>query len=76
MKHQKNFTTPKLCSCKGDLSKSWYVYFYYTDEVSREKKLFRYKFGINRFKTKNERENEASGIIYALLARLRRCGQK
>lgn len=71
MKIKKNFSTPKLCTCKGDISKPWYVYFNFTDPLSGQKKLFRYKLGINTFKTKREREDEASIIILALNKRLR-----
>ncbi|OJV40821.1 MAG: hypothetical protein BGO29_14730 [Bacteroidales bacterium 36-12] len=71
MKTQKHFTIPKLCTCKGDLSKAWYVYFYYTDLSTGIKKLCRYKFGINKFKTKREREQEAGSIITALHLKLK-----
>lgn len=63
-----NYTTPKLCG--GDLSKDWFVYFYYTDQLSGKKKLFRYKMGINRLKTKKERNARASAIISALTIKL------
>lgn len=70
MKIQKHFTIPRLCTCKGDISKSWYVYFYYTDLSTGQKKLCRYKFGLNRLKTIKEREREGKGIEAALLYRL------
>jgi integrase len=70
MKTQKPFTIPKLCSCKGDITKSWYVYFYYTDTLTGEKKMFRYKFGINQLRTKREREREAGAIVTALHLKL------
>ena len=63
-----NYTTPKLCG--DDLSKDWFVYFYYTDQLSGKKKLFRYKMGINRLKTKKERNARASAIISALSIKL------
>ena len=63
-----NYTTPKLCG--DDLSKDWFVYFYYTDQLSGKKKLFRYKMGINRLKTKKERNARASAIISALSVKL------
>lgn len=63
-----NYTTPKLCG--DDLSKDWFVYFYYTDQLSGKKKLFRYKMGINRLKTKKERNARASAIISALTIKL------
>jgi integrase len=70
MKKKNAFTIPKLCTCKGDLSKSWYVYFYYTDLYTGEKKLFRYKYLLNSLKTKREREREASEMISVLHERL------
>ncbi len=70
MKTQKNFTVPKLCTSNGDISKTWYVYFYFTDQLTGQKKQFRYKFGINQLKTKREREREAGGIITALHLKL------
>ncbi len=69
MKTSKVYTTPKLCSRGGDIAKSWYVYFYYTDHQGT-KKQFRYKLGLNSLKTKRERELEAAGIISALLTKL------
>ena len=63
-----NYTTPKLCG--DDLSKDWFVFFYYTDQLSGKKKLFRYKMGINRLKTKKERNARASAIISALSIKL------
>lgn len=70
MKIQKAFTIPRLCTCKGDLKKSWYVYFYYTDLKTGQKQLCRYKFGINRLKTAKERERESKGVEAALLCKL------
>jgi hypothetical protein len=46
------------------------VYFYYTDLTTGQKKLCRFKFGINRLKTVKEREREAKGIEAALLYKL------
>lgn len=71
MKTQKNFTIPKLCTSNGDISKAWYVYFYFTDPLTGQKKQFRYKFGINQLKTRREREREAGGIITALHLKLK-----
>ena len=64
------YTLPKLHNAKGDISKDWYVYFYYTDKLTGQKKQFRYKQGINRLKAKRRREEEASAIREALLVRL------
>lgn len=57
----RNYNLPKLNSCKGDLSKSWYVYFVF--EYEGTKKQFRYKEGINFLRTKKEREVEANEMI-------------
>lgn len=65
-----NYTTPKLYNAKGDISKDWYVYFYYTNTVSGEKKQFRYKTGINRIKNKRKREEFARDIIEVLSDKL------
>lgn len=65
---QKKYTTPKLCTCNGDLSKPWFVYFRYQD--GDEKKLFRYKMGLNYFETKKERVQEGNAIIRALSVKL------
>lgn len=70
MKIKTNYTIPKLCTRKNDLKKDWFVYFYYTDQQSGVKKLFRYKLGINYHKTKKEREREAEAIKFNLLERL------
>lgn len=70
MKSIETYSLPKLCDCKGDLTKSWYVSFYYTDSLTSEKKLFRYKLGINRYKTKAKRTKEALAIIEALMDKL------
>lgn len=59
-----NYTAPKLFTAKGDISKDWYVYFYY------DKKRYRYKLGINFLKTKKERQTEANAIISALTIKL------
>ena len=71
MKVTKDFTVPKLCTRKDDIKKEWFVYFYFTDPHAGVKKLFRYKLGINRFKTKKERVSEANHIIALLLERLK-----
>lgn len=55
-------TQPKLCKA----SQGWYVYFRYN------KKLFRYKFGINYIKDLNAREKEANALIAALKRKLSR----
>jgi len=60
---------PRLCTCKGDVGKSWYVYFHYTDD-NGEKQLCRYKFGINRIKSKRAREKEGAALVQALKIKL------
>ena len=65
----RNYTTPKLNNCKGDLSKSWYIYFVF--EYEGEKKQFRVKDGINFLKTKKEREEFASVLINIYVLRLK-----
>jgi integrase len=69
MKTEVNYTLPKLCNRDGNLSKQWYVYFYYTDYCGK-KSQFRYSLGINTFKTKKERETEANAIIKALILQM------
>ena len=71
MNIKQKFTAPKLCNRKGDLRKDWFVYFYFTDRQTGVKKLCRYKLGINRFKTKKERELEAEIIKAELISRLK-----
>ncbi len=63
------YTIPKLCTAKNDITKDWFVYFYYTDRGV--KKLFRYKMGINYLKTAKERTHEANSIISALTIKLK-----
>lgn len=66
--NQRKFTTPKLCTCGGDLSKPWFVYFRYKD--GGERKLFRYKMGLNYIETKKDRILEGNAIIQALSVKL------
>ena len=66
MKTENSFSIPKLCNRSNDLSKSWYVYFNFTDSSSGVTKQFRYKHGINVLKTKRERERVAGAWITAL----------
>lgn len=70
MSSLKNYTTPKLFNNKGDIKKDWYVYFYYTDNLSGKKKQFRYKAGINRLKSKRKREELAISMCEALVIKL------
>src|ERR1035437_6188845 len=70
MKKKNSFTLPKLCNCGNDIVKSWYVYFYYTDQSTGIKKQFRYKHQLNQLKTKRERERESGSMISVLTNRL------
>ena len=63
------FTIPKLCDRGGDLSKQWYVYFYFRTKEGR--KQFRFSEGLNSLKTKRERRAEANGLIEALTIHLK-----
>jgi integrase len=63
-----NYTIPKLYTAKNNLSKDWYVYFYYTHE--RKKKLFKYRGGINYVKTKKEKVIEGNALVRALAEKL------
>lgn len=65
----RNYTIPRLCSCKGDITKQWYVYFYFRDHLGKRKQ-FRFKMGINYLETKKERILEANSLIHSLSARL------
>ena len=53
---KKMYSEPKIYDAKGDLSKRWYVYFYYRDpetgKMKKQKPIFK---GANRFKTRAER---------------------
>lgn len=62
------YSIPKLCDRGGDLSKQWYVYFYFRTESGR--KQFRFSEGLNSLKTKKERRVEANGLIEALTLHL------
>ncbi|PTX58589.1 hypothetical protein C8N46_11380 [Kordia periserrulae] len=52
---KKMFSEPKIYDAKGNLSKRWYVYFYYrnpeTGKMEKQKPIFK---GANRFKTRAE----------------------
>lgn len=66
-----SFSTPKLCDRGGDLSKQWYVYFYYTDS-NGVRRQFRYSEGINSLKTKRERRAEANALAEAITVHLQK----
>jgi integrase len=58
------YTTPKVTSY-SDLSKPWFVWFRYDGH------LYRFKQGINRYKTYRERMQEASALCTALHNKLK-----
>lgn len=58
------YSTPKVVKY-DDLSKPWFVYFRY------DKKLFRFKYGINYINNYKEREIEANALRDALLQKLK-----
>src|SRR5690606_18788581 len=53
---KKNFSSPKIYSANGDLSKRWYVYFSYRDpstgKLKRQTPIYA---NANKFKTKEDR---------------------
>lgn len=53
---KKKYSDPKIYTAKGDLSKRWYVYYYYRNpengKLTLQPPIYR---GANRFKTKKER---------------------
>jgi hypothetical protein len=70
MSKVKLYSLPKLCNCKGDLSKEWFVYYHYRNPTSGEMKRFKVMHGINVFATAAEREARAADIIQQLDARI------
>ena len=64
-----SFTVPKVCTCGGDVKKSWYVFFYATNQDG-EKKQFWYKMDINRIPKKTERLAAANELAKTLLRSL------
>lgn len=65
-----SFTTPRICDCKGDMSKQWYVYFNATNHLTGERKQFRYKLGINRCSKKRERKEAAKAALRSVVTLL------
>lgn len=61
------FSTPRICDCKGDMRKQWYVYFNAKNNLTGESKQFRYKLGINRFSKKKERINAANAALRSVV---------
>lgn len=58
------YTTPKLCNRGGDITKPWYVYFFFTQDGIR--KQIRVKRGINLVKDKKEREFYGRSLVKAV----------
>ena len=66
------FTTPKIYSGKGDLSKRWYVYFYYRNKETGRLKLVTPIYGMaNKYKTKEDRMTILTGHRKILLKLLK-----
>jgi integrase len=60
------YTEPKLFDFDGDLSKNWYVEAYILNPATGKKERKRYKSGINRYQTTEERYNFGEQIITTL----------
>jgi len=54
---KKLFTDPKVKHYEFDLSKEWYVVFYYRSPISGRMQEFRRKEGVNHYQTQTERVN-------------------
>lgn len=50
-----NYTEPKLCTYDNDVSKSWFIYFDYTNQITGEIKRFQFRGRINKNKDLKER---------------------
>lgn len=61
---------PKLCHFNYDITKQWYVHFRMNNPNNGERKQFRFSFGINYIKNKQERIYEANALIKALKEKL------
>lgn len=68
------FSTPRICDCKGDLSKQWYIHFRGKNEVSGEVRQFRFRLGINRYKKKRERQEAAKAALVSVIDMLEKEG--
>jgi len=49
MQNKTSFTPPELCTYNNDLSKSWFVYFDYTDELSKKTVRRQFRGTLNRY---------------------------
>ena len=53
---KKNFSNPKIYTCKGDLSKRWYVYFSFRNPKTGKLQRMKNIYGkVNNYKTKEDR---------------------
>ncbi|MDT0556217.1 tyrosine-type recombinase/integrase [Patiriisocius hiemis] len=56
LEHKKQFSTPKIYSAKGDLSKRWYVYFSFRNPATGKLQRMKNIYGIaNKFDTREDR---------------------
>ncbi len=67
-RYTENYTYPKLCSRSGDVTKQWYVYFFWLE--NDQKKQIRVKRGLNLIKNKKEREQEGKILVQVVLNQL------
>ncbi|QHI35734.1 Tyrosine recombinase XerC [Kordia antarctica] len=69
---KQNYSEPKIYDAKGDLSKRWYVYFYYRNpedgKMKKQKPIFK---GANRLKNRAERMDFLNTYRKALLKLLK-----
>ena len=57
-----SYTDPTLCHYSFDLSKDWFVYFDYTDQLTGKTVRKQYRGGINYAKTKDERITQGNAL--------------
>lgn len=63
-------SVPKVCHFNYDMKKQWYVHFRMNNPNTGERKQFRFSFGINYIKNKQERIYEANALVKALKEKL------
>lgn len=66
----KLYSLPKLCICKGDVNKLWFVYYNYRNPVTGAMRRFKVYEGINATTVPAEREALAKAIAKQLTDRL------
>lgn len=64
------WSEPKLCHYDYDMSKPWFVYFDFTDNILRETQRKQYRSGINYHKTKEKRLQQGNALKTYLKERL------